>query len=77
MDRRRPLIPSEDALLAKPPQARSLVNARVGAGLTQAHAAAGCGVTPQHISDIECGRSRPSGALLDRLLDLYGIEDVA
>ncbi len=72
-----PAILGEDRLLARPPGSRRLIAGRVGAGLTQAQAAAACGITAQHISDIECGRSRPSPVLLRRLADVYGIEDVA
>jgi len=78
MDRRTesrgPTTPSNDRFLAKPQDARFLVMARLGANLTQQAAAEACGVTSQHISDIECGRSRPGRALLDRLYVLYGIE---
>jgi transcriptional regulator with XRE-family HTH domain len=57
--------------------ARRLTLARHAAGLTQAVASRAVGVSQVHLCDVERGMSRPSEALVRRLLDLYGIGDVA
>jgi transcriptional regulator with XRE-family HTH domain len=50
----------------------TLKRLRVASGLTQHDVAADVGLTPQHVSDVERGKRKPSLDALEKLLALYG-----
>lgn len=71
-DAGRPKLRSEDELLARPPEARRLLLARLRNGLTLEEASRRAGCSLFWLSEVERGKGPPSGALLERLNDVYG-----